>query len=77
MSIVEFRGGSITHRSLSLKSKHELVRMYLEMLDNRERYAHAAFVAGWKINAVEAEDPEHQSYLNGCAEVDWRDWSKI
>lgn len=37
MSIVEFRGGPITHRYLMGKSKADLARMYMQLLEAMER----------------------------------------
>lgn len=37
MSRVEFRGGPVTHSYLMNKSKHDLARMYMELLDVLER----------------------------------------
>lgn len=33
MSVVEFRGGPVTHRYLMSKTKHDLARLYLGLLD--------------------------------------------
>lgn len=41
MAIVEFHGGTITHRYLMNKSKHDLARMYMELLRVREDEAKA------------------------------------
>lgn len=48
MTIVFYQGGPITHRSLMNKSKSELASMYLQLLDNRWRFAKAAYVRGFR-----------------------------
>ncbi len=35
MAVFEIHGGPITHRYLMNKSKHDLARMYMELLDRR------------------------------------------
>jgi len=37
VSRVEFRGGPVTHSYLMNKSKYDLARMYMELLDVLER----------------------------------------
>lgn len=37
MSIVEFRGGPVTHRYLMNKTKYDLARLYMELLSVLER----------------------------------------
>ena len=38
MSIIELRGGPVTHRYLMNKRKDDLARMYLDLLDKLEYY---------------------------------------
>lgn len=51
VTIVSYQGGPITHRSLMNKSKHELASMYLQLLENRWRFAKAAYAAGLRVTA--------------------------
>jgi len=37
MAIIEFNGGPITHRYLMNKTKNDLARMYMELLNVREK----------------------------------------